>query len=113
MEAEFAQFIPDAWSPPSHVGLPHPADEFGHFTIDPRPSPFGTRAGAPIEAKPGLVPTDHRLGSTEQKGISPPRPIARQDGPEQSVYRCGFGLVGLALEEEKLVPQGQVLQDQV
>jgi len=33
--------------------------------------------------------------------------------PKQSVHRFGLGLLGLALEQEKLVPQGHVFQNQI
>jgi len=72
LKPQLRQLIADAGTPPCRVGLPHLADQSDKLAIDWRPS-AATRFPAPIEAKPGAMPADHRLRSDDHQRSFPAR----------------------------------------
>ena len=71
------------------------------------------REPRPIQFEPGPMPANDSLRLDKDQCPPPSRPQPPQDHPEQFV-RCGKTRLRVALpQNRKLLPQGQILQDQV
>jgi hypothetical protein len=77
-----------------------------------RPS-AAMRFPAPIETKPGAVPADHRLGLDDHQSLFPVRANGAQEDPQQPIWFAEPGFSGVPVQHHELVPQGQVLEQQL
>ena len=110
LQAEFGQFIANAWTAPRGIGLPHPPDELNQLLVLSRPPHAMPRLPAPEDAEPGSLPTDDGLGLEDHQSTFPMGAASLQHDPHQSIRKVELGLVGLARQDRDLVPEGQDLQ---
>src|SRR5262245_602776 len=60
-------------------------DERPNFFADPRPAAAVAGSPAPVEAKAGAMPSDHRLRLDDDQRIRPSRPPMPEGRPEKAV----------------------------
>ena len=60
VDVELGEFIPDPWASPGWVIPPHGLDERPHIGIYPRTPALASALPPPEQAKPSVVPGDHR-----------------------------------------------------
>ena len=96
---------------PQGVGASHRANERSDLRGDGRaawPVPAALPGPEELEASP--LPPDHRGGLDDGDGIVPAGPQAGQQDPEQAVGGSQPWARHGALEDDQLVPQGEVLE---
>ena len=71
------------------------------------------RQPCPIKLESGSVPSDHRLRLNKHKRLFPSRPEPAHEHPKESVMRSESRPRTPALQYDKLLPQSQILQEQV
>ncbi len=113
IDAEFEQFSMNSWGSPERVGLAHPSDQGSDLWVNARPTKIsGSALPSPVQPETLPMPTDHGLGfHNDQTGFPLSPEVVKQDP------QCPVGIkkpwsFDLPLEDDQLMPQGQVLQDQ-
>ena len=59
------------------------------------------------------MPADHRVRLDEDQRATPGGPVAGEPGPEEAVGRPEPGSAGRTGEDEKLVAEGDVLEEEI
>ena len=112
LEAEFLQLAMDAWRSPPITR--HLDDEFAESPLDPRASSCRCVGYlGPVSAEPSAVPINHSLGFHDDQAAGPSRPPRAEGDPEAAVAVVEYRLWPLTREGRDLLPQGQVLEDQI
>ena len=105
----------DARCTPSRICYHHPEDEVSNLFGNSLSASVLTylREHAPVPTKSRAVPSDHGIRTDQYKGLFPRRPKPTCDKPEDSVSRQEFGPWMLAFQDSELLPQNQVLDEEV
>jgi hypothetical protein len=67
----------------------------------------------PVQPEASTVPTDDRFGLDYEESLSPSRPKPSQHDPEQPIRRSETGLWMPRCEDNKLLPQGEIFEQQI
>ena len=112
IESKYLQLTMNTRSTPGWV-LGHYAEgELAHFECDSLPATTGAmlRKPRPIRFESGTVPSDNGLRLDENQRLLPPTPKTSQHHPEQSVRGRKVRLRMFLLQDGKLLPKRQILQ---
>lgn len=101
-------------SAPEWIGAAHFADEVdGVWGDGLTPDSKRPTFPSPEQVEAGSMPSDDRIGLNHPKGRPPRAPSLEEPGPKSSVQRCQVCSFGATAQDEQLVPQSQVLEEQV
>jgi len=115
IEAEHLQFTVDARRAPCGVVGDHTEDQLAQFlshALSSHAVPM-PREPRPVEPEPRPVPANDRFRLDEDQGLFPIRPELPQDHPEHLVRSGKPRLKVLLFQNGKLLPKGQVFQEEV
>ena len=87
------------------------SDFLGEFPSRHLRSRFGDQA--PVHAKTSTMPTDHGLRRDKNERLLPGGPEPASGDPKELVEETDFGFGMPALQHRELLPEGQILQEQV
>ena len=114
IDAERAELTVNPWRSPQRICGRHVSSEGADLLIDQWTAVWPTfRASGPSTAKPVAMPAHDGVRLHEHQRNTPVPPASRQGDPKQSVARLEMGSRGRASQGRQLLPQGQVLQDQL
>ena len=115
VKTEHLQLAVNARGAPCRVLCDHAEDQVLQFLADPLSSRAHSmsRQPCPIKLEPGSVPSDHSLRLNKHKRLFPSRPEPAHEHPKESVMRSESRPRTPALQYDKLLPQSQILQEQV
>src|ERR1035437_7181460 len=103
------------WRSPRWVLRQHAKDEFTQFPAHAFSTNGNTmpRNPLPIQLESCTVPADDRLGLQKHQGLLPARPEPAHKNPEDPVRSLEPRFWTPHLQNGKLLPQGQILQEQI
>jgi hypothetical protein len=104
----------NAWGSPQWVRRRHFFDKGADLLIERWTTAWlGFRTAGPSSAKPVAMPPDDgvRLDEHQRRALVPPR--SGQSDPKQSVPCLKVRALGRAFHRRQLLPQRQILQDQL
>lgn len=95
---------PRTATPPSWIGLPHPANQLDQFTVGRCTTGATLRFPAPEGPESGLMPMDHSLRLGDHQCLRPPGLFRAEGCPERPVgVAASRGLDG-TFQHQQLVP---------
>ena len=97
-QSQLEKLAMDPWSAPSKILTSHTGDQLTDFRGDLRApaSPATTRAMAPQRAPTVSTPTQNGLRLDDHQALTPLRPAAREQDPEQPIDKTEAGTAGSA-----------------
>jgi hypothetical protein len=110
IEAELQEFAVDPRRPPTPILRRQASDQRPNLLADRRSAGTTSRSPAPVEAKAGAMPADHRLRLHDDQHVRPSRPRSLQGGPEKPVEAGQCRSRPLAFEYGNLLPEGEHLE---
>ena len=115
LEAEHPQLAMNSRRSPRPILGHHAEDEFAQFPVHALPACTGAmpREPLPVQLESGTMPADNRLRLHENQCTLPSPPEPPQHHPEQFVCESEPWLLGASFQDCKLLPEGQILQEEI
>jgi hypothetical protein len=107
-KAELQKLAMDPGRTPHCVVPRHPADQIADLPRHCRPTRLApSRLPCPEKPKPFAVPTDDGLRPDDYQGVTPARPKARQDDPENPIRHPKWWPGSFPFQDSYLLAEGE------